>query len=360
MTRVLPAAVLSFAVVALAGAPPVDAQAADPVAESQRLFANQDWPASIQAHEALVRDRPTDAQAWLRLGISLQGAGRYADSIRPLEEAARQGAPAAGPVQFRLAKAHAKTGNVPNALGALRKAADGGFGLVASVDSDADLASLHADAGFAALRTAIDRNARPCQFRPESRQLDFWIGEWDVTQTGAPAGREPSKSRIESVENELRDREFYEPHWVTPVAATTSTSRTRSAGSSSGWTTRAASITTPARPRREPLLRGRVSAARPGERADEEQDDVLQPGQGPGAPAGRAVDRRREDLDRDLRPDLQAPRPLLTGARGGPGHDTRFRPSTASLRSGASSSARRNAAAASVLRPRPSSRRPSR
>ena len=203
MLRVLPSAVLSLVVAA--GAPP-----ADPVAESQRLFALQDWPASIKAHEALVGARPTDAQAWLRLGMSLQGAGRYADSVRPLEEAARLGAPAAGPVQFRLAKAHARTGSVPGALAALRQAAEGGFGLVASVDADADLAPVRADAGFAAVRTAIDRNARPCRFWPESRQLDFWIGEWDVTQTGVPAGVNASHSRIESVENGCVIAEYYD------------------------------------------------------------------------------------------------------------------------------------------------------
>jgi hypothetical protein len=41
---------------------------------------------------------------------------------------------------------------------------------------------------FATLREAVDRKARPCAYGPEFRQLDFWIGEWDVTSSGAPAG----------------------------------------------------------------------------------------------------------------------------------------------------------------------------
>lgn len=201
---------VSWAVLSLVVTGSLGAQSSDAVTESLRLYSVQDWPASVKAHEALVRDRPTDAQAWLRLGVSLQGAGRYADSVRPLEEAARLGAPAFGPVQFRLAKAHARAGNVPGALLALRKAADGGFGQVAALDQDADLAAVRSDAGFAALRAAVDRNARPCAFRPESRQLDFWVGEWDVTQTGAPAGANASRSRIESVENGCVIAEFYE------------------------------------------------------------------------------------------------------------------------------------------------------
>jgi hypothetical protein len=208
MARFIASAVLCSLLGVAAHAQPPDA-----ASEALRLFGLQDWPASVRAHEALVRERPTDAPAWVRLGISLQGAGRYADSIHPLEEAARLGAPAAGPVQFRLAKARARTGDVAGALAALRTAADGGFGQLPALDQDADLAPVRADAGFAGVRTAVERNAAPCRFWPESRQLDFWIGEWDVTQTGAPAGLNASHSRIESVENGCVIAEYYE----TPV-----------------------------------------------------------------------------------------------------------------------------------------------
>ncbi len=205
MSRLTCLAVLSLIVLAPASAQPPEA-----LGEALRLYSLQDWPASITAHEALVRERPTDAQAWLRLGVSLQGAGRYAESVRPLEEAARLGAPAAGPVQFRLAKAHARVGDAARSLAALRRAADGGFGQLAALDQDADLSSVRQDGAFAPIRNAIERNARPCAFRAESRQLDFWIGEWDVTQTGAPAGVNASRSRIESVENGCVIAEYYE------------------------------------------------------------------------------------------------------------------------------------------------------
>ena len=200
----------AWAVLSLVLVGPATAQPPDAASEAWRLYSLQDWPASVVAHQALVRERPADAQAWLRLGVSLQGAGRYPESVRPLEEAARLGAPAAGPVQFRLAKAHARAGDTARALAALQAAADGGFSQVAALDQDPDLTAVRSQAAFAAVRTSIDRNARPCAFRPESRQLDFWVGEWDVTQTGAPAGVNASRSRIESVENGCVIAEYYE------------------------------------------------------------------------------------------------------------------------------------------------------
>ena len=65
MSRLTCLAVLSLIVLAPASAQPPDA-----LGEALRLYSLQDWPASITAHEALVRERPTDAQAWLRLGVS--------------------------------------------------------------------------------------------------------------------------------------------------------------------------------------------------------------------------------------------------------------------------------------------------
>ena len=34
-----------------------------------------------------------------------------------------------------------------------------------------------------------ERKTHPCRFAPEYRQFDFWVGEWDVTQKGKPAGQ---------------------------------------------------------------------------------------------------------------------------------------------------------------------------
>jgi len=36
---------------------------------------------------------------------------------------------------------------------------------------------------------ADERKAHPCRFAPEYRQFDFWVGEWDVTEKGKPAGK---------------------------------------------------------------------------------------------------------------------------------------------------------------------------
>jgi len=44
---------------------------------------------------------------------------------------------------------------------------------------------------------------------PESRQLDFWIGEWDVSPTGKPVPAKPSRSRIELSDDGCVVNELY-------------------------------------------------------------------------------------------------------------------------------------------------------
>ncbi len=54
---------------------------------------------------------------------------------------------------------------------------------------------------------------KPCLTMPESRQLDFWIGDWDVSQTGKPIPPKPSRSRIEPSDDGCVVNELY----TTPV-----------------------------------------------------------------------------------------------------------------------------------------------
>jgi hypothetical protein len=41
--------------------------------------------------------------------------------------------------------------------------------------------------------------AKPCQTRPENREFDFWVGEWDVKPTSAENGPSVGSSKIESM-----------------------------------------------------------------------------------------------------------------------------------------------------------------
>jgi hypothetical protein len=93
--------------------------------------------------------------------------------------------------RYNRACSLARAGQPDSALAALQLAMDAGYGQTEALLADADLASLRGDPRFAPVVERCRRNQRPCDYRPESRQFDFWIGDWNVTSRrnpGQPAG----------------------------------------------------------------------------------------------------------------------------------------------------------------------------
>ncbi len=75
--------------------------------------------------------------------------------------------------RYNLACTRARQGDGDAAMAALREAVDAGFSNSSILAADTDLDSIRARDGFAALVervTAVD----------PIRQMDFWVGEWDV------------------------------------------------------------------------------------------------------------------------------------------------------------------------------------
>jgi hypothetical protein len=124
---------------------------------------------------------PTDANGWEKLGTDQLLAGKYADAIVALQKALDNGyPPRVG--KYNLACAYARNGDKEKALDLLESLASG-VGLAAPIANDPDLTSLSSEPRFQKLVAVSQRAAQPCkdaQANPQYRQLDFWVGEWDV------------------------------------------------------------------------------------------------------------------------------------------------------------------------------------
>ena len=163
------------------------AQTPEAVAKADQLYQAKDYAAAVAAYAALARGAPKHPLFAFRQGASLLALGRGAEAPPFFDAAASLGFPA-GLMQAWSARAYARLGQQDRAFAALEKAVASGFTDVAMLDREADFASLRKDARFGSLREAVDRKARPCAHGAEFRQLDFWIGDWDVTSAGAAAG----------------------------------------------------------------------------------------------------------------------------------------------------------------------------
>jgi len=183
-------------------------------ASANAAYEAKDWAKAVPLYERITTGEPDNARAWYRLGISRHGLGLRKEAILAFQKAVENGV-AAYLGEYQLAVCYAGLGEKEKALDLLEKATQHGFADPDQMRSSEDLAVLHGEARFEKALDAAARSQKPCAYAPESRQFDFWVGEWDVvtTQGGMPAG----SSRIERtlgdcviLENWKSNGTFYE------------------------------------------------------------------------------------------------------------------------------------------------------
>lgn len=159
------------------------AQSNSPVqAAADAYYNSQDWAKAASAYESLAKIQPSNAAAWYRWGVSLAGIGQFQKAIECYEKAGGLGFHPFS-VQLRTARVYARMGNKEKAFAMLDKILDAGYGPGELFANDPDLGLLKDDPRFAKDLERADRNSYPCKYKPEYRQFDFWVGEWEVKQT---------------------------------------------------------------------------------------------------------------------------------------------------------------------------------
>jgi tetratricopeptide (TPR) repeat protein len=181
---------LALFMLALAAvAPSMAQQQGQPSAATQEadaLFQAQKWADAARAYEAITKTEATNGRAWFRLGVSLHSLGRYGQAVEAYQKGLKINPNPV--VMYNLACSYAKMNDKEKAFEWLNKALNAGFTNVASLKTDTDLESLRGDARFTEVMALADKLTRPCMFAPEYKQLDFWVGEWDVQNNGQKAG----------------------------------------------------------------------------------------------------------------------------------------------------------------------------
>jgi hypothetical protein len=174
--------------------------APSPAMQSARaLYDSGKWADAAKAFEGVTRAEPGNGRAWFFLGSSFHSMGKYAEAVNAFQSAVRiNNNPQA---MYGLAASLARLGEKEKAFEWLDKAISGGLapGRLKQLESDADLASLRLEARFKDSVEAARRAASPCMYMAEARQLDFWVGEWDVQLTAT--GQHVGINRIERAED---------------------------------------------------------------------------------------------------------------------------------------------------------------
>ena len=167
--------------------------AAQTLEDADALFQAGDWAGAAVAYESILEADSTVAMAWYRLGRVRSEQGRHEAALVSFGAAERHGFPPIY-IRFGLARSYVALGREDAALAELERAADNGLGQAGAITQDPGLEPLMDNPGLRAVLAKVERNSEPCRHMEEARQLDFWIGAWDVYN---PQGQKVGENVVE-------------------------------------------------------------------------------------------------------------------------------------------------------------------
>ena len=155
------------------------AHAATTPAQADTLYAHKDWKGAARAYEELAKAEPQKARYQYRMGVAYGSLEQWPKAIAAYKRADALGVPPMF-ARYNLACAYARSGQRDSALATLESLVGTGYSQVSSIEQDTDFVSIRADARYAAVLEQARKNETPCMYAHESRQFDFWVGDWEV------------------------------------------------------------------------------------------------------------------------------------------------------------------------------------
>ncbi|MBI1213077.1 MAG: hypothetical protein GC190_16560 [Alphaproteobacteria bacterium] len=169
-----------------------------PAMQADAAFQAQNWQTAATLYGQLVKEKDSAGINWFRLGYALVKLRRDSEALAAFQDGEKHGLPKPS-VEFGLGLAYGRSDR-DKAFAHLQAAASNGFNDTKKLQTEEALAPLRSDARFAKVIETVRRNEKPCLYAPESRQFDFWIGNWSVVRTGTDAPQ-VGTSHIELVQN---------------------------------------------------------------------------------------------------------------------------------------------------------------
>lgn len=159
------------------------------------FFKDKKWEEAAVAYETVLKNEPNNAGAWYQLATARYSLKQYPQSAEAFQKSADISS--GGFAMYNLACVYSLMNDKEKAIEWLTKAIENPKMILQAVNfNDSDFTNIKDDSRFKALAEKIDRKVRPCVYSAESKQFDFWVGEWDVYN---PQGRKDGTSVIQSI-----------------------------------------------------------------------------------------------------------------------------------------------------------------
>ncbi len=156
------------------------------VDQADKYLVAKDYAHAADLYQQILASNSASGDVWFKLAQCYQELGEDQKALDAFDQAEKNHFPAPT-LLYRRSRLYAKMHQTEKAFELLNSLASLGFSNVDRVKNEKDLQSLQSDSRYAELLKKLDQNAHPCE-GTDFRNFDFWVGEWDVTAAGQPAG----------------------------------------------------------------------------------------------------------------------------------------------------------------------------
>ncbi len=177
--------------------------------QADSIFKSNNWKETIKVYTSLIENgkAPRPGIAWYRIAIANYSLNDFTKAIPAFKRSI--GFSNNPTTMYNLACSFNRTGLKDSCYAWLQTALDKGYTGYDIIVKDDDLASLRNEERYKIFLQKVKVIAYPCSAAPIYRQFDFWIGEWNVTDT--KTGNLAGKSKIELLLGECVLMENWQP-----------------------------------------------------------------------------------------------------------------------------------------------------
>lgn len=166
------------------------------VAKADSLFQSNRWKEALAEYSSQLKAQPDNPYILFKIGKCNFLLQKFSEAVEYYQSSISHGGRLV--IYLSVAEAFNKLNKTDSAYAWLQQLADNGFPDFKSVQSDSLLSNLFTQEKFQKIIAKLKINNAPCTANEKYRQFDFWIGEWNVTSKGQPAGKSSIKLILDS------------------------------------------------------------------------------------------------------------------------------------------------------------------
>ncbi|MEO6668855.1 MAG: tetratricopeptide repeat protein [Ferruginibacter sp.] len=154
--------------------------------KADSLFDAGNWKAAAGAYESGLKIDVSNGRVWYRLAEAYKAQGLLKEAIESYKKSLdlKTGVIPTGFIKASLAKAYSQNKDSTNVFRLLTEMVSNGYGNFPDLISSTEYGWLQSNEKFILIASKAKANAFPCMNNPQNREFDFWVGKWNVYQTG--------------------------------------------------------------------------------------------------------------------------------------------------------------------------------